>query len=117
MKLIKELKKIKQSSDNELEKRVIESIIDGREDSEALDYMKDVMRGGCQSGTVSELIYYADTKKFYIEFMDEIDELYQQTCEETGDTLTIGTPMYNWLSWYGYEQTVFNLLSTLNIEY
>ncbi len=116
MKLTTKLNKALKDSDNELEKYVINDVLEAGSDEEIECYIKDVLRGGCQSGTVSGLIYHYDTKAFYIKYIDEIDELYQTTCEETGETLAIGTPMYNWLAWFGFEQTLFNLANSLEIN-
>lgn len=111
--LEKKLKEIIKDTDNELEKYVAHNILD---QDEPESYLSDVLRHGCQSGMVNALIYYTDTKQFYIKYMDEIDELYQNTCEETGETLAIGTPMYNWMAWFGYEQTAYNLSYKLGLQ-
>ena len=116
MKLTTKLNKALKESDNELEKYVINDVLEAGNDEEIERYIKDVLRGGCQSGTVSGLIYYTDTRAFYVKYMDEIGELYENTTEEIGEPLEIGTPMYNWLAWFAYEQTLFNLANSLEIN-
>lgn len=114
----KKLQKILKSTDNELTKYVIDDILDGRDNNEAEGYIKDVMRGGCQSGTVSDLIYYTDTKAFYIKYMDEIHELYNDTVEQIGDNVEIDTNhIANWFAWFGYEQTLFNITNEIKLDY
>lgn len=77
---------------------------------EAISYLEDVCNHGCVSGTVSQLIYYADTKKFFIEHIDEIDEMRSEMEDECGEPLKIGTPLYNWLAWFAYEETARKIL-------
>lgn len=112
------LEKILKETDNELTHYVINDIIDGKDIDEQESYMRDVMRVGCQSGVVSSLIYYTDTKAFYIKYMDEIHELYNDTVEQMGDNVEIDpSHIANWFAWFGYEQTLFNLVSEIELEY
>lgn len=108
--LIKKLKAIEKEIDNDLEKYVIDDIL-SKDNPE--EYIKGVLNHGCVSGMVSSLIYYTSTKAFYIKFMEEIEELYQDTTEEIGEPLVISYPMYNWFAWFGYEQTLYKLADKL----
>ena len=80
-------------------------------DGTAISYLEDVCNHGCVSGTCSGLIYYADTKAFYIKHMEEIDEIRGDMEESIGVPLKIGTPIYNWLAWFAYEETARTILS------
>lgn len=114
----KKLQKMLADTDNELTKYVIQDILDAGPAEEAESYIRDVMHGGCQSGTVSDLIYYTDTKAFYIKYMDEIHELYNDTVEQIGDNVEIDTNhVANWFAWFGYEQTLFNITNEIELEY
>lgn len=111
----KELKKLLSISDNELEKRVINDLLD-EEDAE--QYIKDLLQYGCQSGMVSGLIYYNDTKKFYIEHMEDIEEILQDLQEQGCEPFAgVKYPLYNWLAWLGYEETARKVADKLNLEY
>jgi hypothetical protein len=44
-------------------------------DSAVMDFMEDVMQYGCVSGTVSDMIYYVDTLKFYDQFESYIKDM------------------------------------------
>ncbi len=79
-------------------------------------YLSDLLQHGCQSGIVSGLIYYTDTKDFFIRHMEEIDELRGELEDSLGEPLKIGTPAYNWLAWFGYEETARKLAEKLGIE-
>lgn len=84
----KQIKKLTLETNNELEKHVLEH--------------------GCGLGMVSELIYYADTKAFYIKYMEEIEEIVEDLDASLGESVLIHAkfPLYNWLAWLGYEETI-----------
>lgn len=112
-----ELKRIAQETESELKKEVIEDILDqGEESEDIISYMKDVLNHGCVSGTVSSLIYYTDTQKFFDKYQSEIFDLYNNYRTETGATPDFELNSNN-LAWFSYEQTIYNLLNELEIEY
>ena len=117
-KLQKKLEAIKADYNRtDLEKDIAQELLDRGSDEEIKSYVSDVMNHGCVSGTVSSLIYYADTKAFYVKHMDDIQELYEETTESLGEPLRIGTPMSNWFAWFGYEETTRKIADELNITY
>lgn len=79
-------------------------------------YFRDLLQHGCQSGMVSGLVYYTDTKAFYIRHIDEIDELREEMEQSIGEPIEIGHPVYNWLAWFGYEETARKIADELGIE-
>lgn len=97
-----------------------EKVSDGYTKEQAID---ELMRHGCQSGMVSELIYYSDTIKFFEDHKQEINELLKNTMEETGlgmselfgdkfdadDPLCMDTNNQNLLAWFGFETSVDRL--------
>lgn len=85
---------------------VAQSVLDAGNDEEITSYIRGVLENGCVSGYVSSLCYYNDTKEFFTFHMEEIDELRGEHEESTGAPLKIGTPMYNWLAWFAYEETL-----------
>jgi len=82
----------------------------------AESYLSDVLQHGCQSGIVSDLIYYTDTKKFFIDNMEEIEELLSETEDSIGETLEKSYPLYNWMAWFGYEETARKIAEEISIE-
>ena len=48
------------------------SILDWLLDTQDRDTIKNTAERGCSGGTISELIYYADTSAFYEKYQDEI---------------------------------------------
>ena len=115
MKLKKQLERIKESTDNELEKWVIEEIIDGREsDEEIKTFFEDLRVSGCKGGMISELIYYSDTHKFFDEFQGEIEELKEEMEDSMGEPLQIKGDVKNWLAWFGFEEMAFKIENNIS---
>lgn len=75
------------------------------------DHLKDILNYGCQSGTVNDMIYYADTHKFFDKHYDDIEELRNNWKEETGMELDFSdvTNLKNFLAWWGFECTCNDL--------
>lgn len=67
-------------------------------------FFEDLSYGGCVSGVVSELIYYDDTKRIYLDNMDSIDEFIEHLEDELGQKIELGTPRYNSAVWCAFEQ-------------
>lgn len=92
-------------------------------DSGMPGFVEDLHQGGCQSGLVSEMIYYSDTIKFYKKYADEINMLLSDTLAEMGgsaselfgdkwdrlDPLALETNNQNLLAWFAFEETAFQL--------
>lgn len=108
-------------------KEWLEGIIKERE-QEGLSpklYLQDIVQHGCQSGIVSELIYYSDTIAFYDEHEEEIWEgLYQQANTYTDGNILeliagfkiskdVGDmgQLKNLLTWNAVEDTANDLLN------
>ena len=89
--------------------------IDEYDDPE--DYFKNVLQNGCQSGIVSELIYFYQTKEFFKDYCDDILDIYSTYVEEG---LIQQEPEHmdsNWLAWFGFEEALRMIAEDLGIEY
>ena len=85
--------------------------------------LSDLMEHGCQSGMVSDLIYYTDTTAFYQEHKEEIWKLLDGLLDDTGlertqdllrdwdgsDSGAEETHNQNLLAWFGFEETARQL--------
>lgn len=92
--------------------------------------LEDLMRGGCESGFVSELIYYDDTTKFFKKYKNDINALLKEAISNCGsgpkdvfgnkwdesDPLAEDTSNQNLLAWFGYEETARNLALKAGID-
>ena len=67
--------------------------------------LTDVHYYGCESGAISELIYYVDTHKFYDDYYSDIECLRQDYHQTFGEPLIIPQhhDMKNWLAWWAFE--------------
>ena len=121
---------IQSETTNKLTLNVIDSLLD-REEKEIKGYIEDLMQHGCQSGMVSELIYYHDTVKFYEEFKTEIKAMLKESLEETGfkspkelfgdkqddeDFFAEEDLNKNLLAWFAYEETIRNIAYQLEMD-
>lgn len=96
-----------------LEKEVASDLLD---EEEILVYMKDIITHGCISGMVGNLIYHDDTEKFFISYMADIFELFNEVQEELGE-YPFSTPLNaDTMAWFGYEETVRSFLEEMEIE-
>lgn len=116
------VKEIKRNSVSPLTKRVCSYVIGRWGDyNDKKHIFTDVLHYGCQSGIVSELIYYSDTVKFYKRYRQEINDLLYDTMNETGlyapsdlfgdkwdkeDPLAQDICNQNLLAWFGFEETL-----------
>jgi len=110
----KKILELKRNTDNKLEERVLRDLL---KEDEPETYLKDLLNHGCQCGMVRNLIYFADTKKFYIKYLEEIDEIKENLEFSTGEVLKVKYPSYNFLAWFGYEETARNIADKLELDY
>jgi hypothetical protein len=89
-----------------LEKAVME-IVEAQEDKES--FVQDVLTHGCQSGIVSDLIYYHQTHKFFDDHKEDIIELKREFDEMLGEPIHVEGDAKNWLAWFAFEETVRKL--------
>lgn len=90
-------------------------------------YLQDVLKNGCVSGMVTNLIWFNDTCKFFEEHKEEINAILQETIQSVGvdvtnlfgdkwdieDPLCLETNNQNLLAWFGYEETARQILDEL----
>lgn len=116
MKLKTKLKKLESS--NKLKNYVIKYILDDyKTDDEIKCFFSDLLNYGCQSGMVSTLIYYNDTKEFYIKFLDEIHELIEELEDQFGGPIKVNGTKSNFYSWLAFEETARNLSNEIGLDF
>ncbi len=90
---------------------------------EALDYdtpeafFHDLLNNGCVSGMVCTLIYYTDTRAFYDRHYDEIEELREEYEDSIGEPIKIKGDLKNFLAWFGFEETAYQLANELGLNF
>lgn len=105
-----------EDNNSELFKSVAEDLLD-TEDEYLEGHMKDVLNYGCISGTVSSMIYYADTSKFFKKHYDEIFEMLEDIKQQIGSIDFLKEINANNLSWLAYEETTRKIMDELEIQY
>ena len=90
--------------------------------SEALDcddikgFFLGLLQHGCVSGWVGSLCYYTDTHKFFDTHYDEIEELRQEYQDNIGEPLEIKDNLKNFLAWFAFEETAYQMALELGLE-
>lgn len=103
------------TQDESIMNYVIDDILDQEEDYQE-GYIQDVLNNGCQSGMVSGLIYFNQTKDFFVEYLDDIEEILEDIKDSTGEEFSPSSPRYNHLAWLGYEETMRKIAEHLEME-
>ena len=95
-----------------LQQRVKEIILDKVEENYTVkDWYKDFYQGGCISGFVGELIYYADTEKFYNTYAIDIENLVNKYHNDISSS-SIPRPTGNYdndAAWFAFESVAIEL--------
>ena len=92
--------------------------------------LKDLAYGGCASGMVGNLCYYADTLKFYRRHSKDINDLLVVMVDDTGmsvpelfgdkwddkDPLAMDRFNRNLLAWFGFEEAARCVASRAGLE-
>ena len=125
---LENVEKIKNETDNRLVKRVCDYVISNWEYcDDKKDIFLNIMCDGCESGACRDLIYYAQTKRFYENYKHEINELvyksdYDNLADLFGsdwdsyDPLALDENNQNLLAWFGFEETIRNIAFKFGIE-
>jgi len=116
------VKQIRTDTSTLLIKRACSYVIDRWHDySDKKHIFTDVLKYGCQSGTVGFLIYYHDTVRFYEKYKTDINELLYELFGSCGtndpkkvfgerwdeeDPLAQDVYNKNLLAWFGFEEAL-----------
>ena len=99
--------------ENDLKDNVIDIILNHIDDYEnPIIFLEDVLQYGCSSGMVSELIYYSDTKCFFIKHMEEIFEIYDSIKDNLSSNFEVNA---NNLSWLAFEYVVNEIYNEVTL--
>ena len=125
------IKDFKKQSDNALTKYVCSYIISHCGKGENIgEFIENILKCGCASGIVGELVSYHNTLKFYKKFQHNIVDLLNNllcvcgcsTSELFGDKWDTADPLaceehnQNLLAWFGFEETLRNIAINFGIE-
>lgn len=77
-------------------------------------FMEDLRSYGCVSGMIGELVYYSDTRNFFIENLDEIQDYLNDLIQE--HVYNIGEFDYNEIVWVVFEAIANEYFYTIEDE-
>lgn len=116
--LLNVMESLKENESSNLRNEVLDILVNHIEDCETLDevrgFMEDLRCYGCSSGMIGELIYYSDTKKFFIDNIDEIQDYVNQLIDE--GIYTMNELDYNEISWIVFESIANEYFYTIEDE-
>ena len=92
-----------------IEETVAEFLLRGEKEERFL--ISDVATHGCSGGTISDLIYYEDTVKFYNDHEDEIWDWLGKTAEDLGQTIPFMISNFRGCKNVSNAETFKNLLA------
>ena len=105
-------------NESSLRSEVLDILVNHIEDCENFEevksFMEDLRCYGCVSGMIGELIYYSDTKKFFIENLDEIQDYLNDLIQE--HVYSIGEFDYNEIVWVVFEAIANEYFYTIEDE-
>ena len=104
--------------DNNLRCEVLDILVNHIEDCENFEevrnFMEDLRAYGCVSGMIGELVYYNDTKKFFINNLDEIQDYLNDLIQE--HLYSINKFDYNEIVWVVFETIANEYFYTIEDE-
>lgn len=84
--LMNVMESLKENESSNLRVEVLDILVNHIEDYESFEevkgFMEDLRQYGCSSGMIGELIYYSDTKEFFIDNLDEIQDYVNTLVQE-----------------------------------
>lgn len=84
---------------------------DGTKKEQLKSFLEDLQNGGCMSGMISEFIYHSDCKKFYIEHLDDLENIREDLEDSLGEPVKNRhrLPHYTFMCWLCFEEYCFEI--------
>jgi len=84
---------------------------DGTKKEKLKSFLEDLQNGGCISGMISEFIYHADCKKFYIQYLDDLENIREEIEDSLGEAVKNRhrLPHYTFMCWLCFEEYCFDI--------
>ena len=118
--LVTKLKKIISSKSSTLKAYVAKEALIFSEDvndNEVVFFFEGLLKHGCVSGWINSLCFYSQTHKFYDEYYDEIEDLRYNYENSMGQPITIKGDLKNFMAWFAFEETAYQLANELGISF
>jgi hypothetical protein len=87
----------------------------GKAKEKLKDFLEDMQNGGCMSGWIGEFVYHADCKKFYIDNIDDLEEIKEELESSLGEGIKNrhSLPHYTFVVWLCFEEYCYNLYNNI----
>ncbi|WP_347051898.1 DUF7222 domain-containing protein [Flavobacterium olei] len=84
---------------------------DGIKKEQLKSFLEDLQNGGCISGMISEFIYHADCKKFYIQHLEDLENIREEIEDSLGEAVKNRhrLPHYTFMCWLCFEEYCFDI--------
>lgn len=103
--------------ESELKDNVIDIILDNIQNYEVeKGFLEDVLNYGCISGIVPELIYFNQTKCFFIKHMEEIFDIFNNIKENINPDFEVNANNLSWLAFEYVVNEIYNEVETMEEE-
>jgi hypothetical protein len=75
------------------------------------DFLNDLQRSGCISGLIGDFIYHSDTKKFYIDHIDDLEQYKEDIEDSLGESIENRQKIvhYTFIVWLCFEEFCYTL--------
>jgi hypothetical protein len=105
--------KLKSSYEHLQVAKAFDQIIENNKYDNLKGWLEDVQQHGCISGMINEFIYHYDCKQFYIEHIDELEEMKESLEESIGEPIKNRYMVhhYTFLCWLCFEEYCYDLLN------
>ncbi len=97
------LKSLAEAKEDSITKCVAKEAFNCEESVET--WFEDLPEYGCKSGMVPFLVYYDDTKAFFMKYYEEILEIKDAYEYELGEQMKLDYQLANHLAWFAFEYT------------
>lgn len=84
---------------------------DGTKKEQLKSYLEDLQNGGCMSGMISEFIYHSDCKEFYIQHLDNLENIKDEIEDALGEPVKNShrLPHYTFMCWLCFEEYCYDI--------
>ena len=83
----------------------------GNKKEQLKSFLEDLQSGGCISGMISEFIYHADCKKFYIQHLEDLENIWEEIEDSLGEAVKNRhrVPHFTFMCWLCFEEYCFDI--------
>lgn len=83
----------------------------GAKKQQLKSFLEDLQNGGCVSGMISDFIYHSDCKAFYIEHIDDLQDIRKELEDAFGAPIEnrFDSPHYTFMCWLCFEEYCYDI--------